>query len=173
MRLSSSSHRAAFSLLEVLVAVSILSIVAAVALPAARARLGLTRDQRRLSDVQAIKQAIDLYFLENGTYPPIGASGPGGWDVSGDGDFIPDLARKGFLPSVPQDPRGGSAHYYAYYRYPQGSYGCGGDGPFYVLGIKSFESTQFAAEHMGWFQCSGRNWNSEFAYVTGGGAGFQ
>jgi hypothetical protein len=39
-----------------------------------------------------------------------------------------------------------------------------------VLGIRAFESKEFGAKNKGFFQCAGRDWNSEFAFVTGGGA---
>ncbi len=164
---------AAFSLLELVVSISILSILAAVALPRLTQHLAAARDARRLQDIKNVKQAIDQYFLDNRSYPALGTSGPGGWDVSSDGDFIPELVRSGYLSGVPLDPLNTGSFWYSYYVYPQGSYGCASEGSFYVLGIKSFETADCAAKNAGWFQCSGRNWNDEFAYVTGGGASFQ
>ena len=173
MRPGPAAPRTGFSLLELLISISILSILAAVALPTLRTRLASARDARRLQDIKSIQQAIDQYFLDNRSYPAIGTSGPGGWDVSSDGDFIPLLVRGGYLPAVAQDPLNTGAYYYSYYLYPKGSYGCASDASFYVLGVKNFETADCAAKNKGWFQCSGRNWNNEFAYVTGGGASFQ
>jgi len=39
-----------------------------------------------------------------------------------------------------------------------------------VLGLRAFETADMALKNTGYFQCSARNWGSEFAYVTGGGA---
>lgn len=163
----------AFSLLELVVAISILSILAAVAVPHLTQHLASARDARRLQDVKNVKQALDQYFLDHQSYPSVGTSGPGGWDVSSDGDFIPELVRSGYLGSVPMDPLNDGSHAYYYYVYPKGSYGCASEAAFYVLAVKSFETADCAAKNAGWFQCSGRNWNDEFAYVTGGGASFQ
>lgn len=169
----SPSKTRAFSLLELVVSISILSILAAVALPHLTQHLASARDARRLQDVKNVKQAIDQYFLDHQAYPPVGTSGPGGWDVSTDGDFIPALVQSGYLASVPMDPLNTGNYAYYYYVYPQGSYGCASEGEFYVLGVKSFETADCAARNAGWFQCSGRDWNDTLAYVTGGGASFQ
>ena len=45
-----------------------------------------------------------------------------------------------------------------------------GQGQYFVLGIRNFETTDFAKHNKGFFKCSGRDWTNEFAYVTGGGA---
>ena len=42
-----------------------------------------------------------------------------------------------------------------------------------MLGIKNFESQDFKTKQTGYFKCTGRDWNSEFAFVTGGGASYQ
>ena len=89
--------------------------------------------------------------------------------MSSDGDFIPVLAEQGYLDKDLLDPINDSTFHYRYYVYARSSYGCLGTQDFYVLGIRNFESNDFAAKNKGYFSCSGRNWNEEFAYVTGGG----
>jgi hypothetical protein len=96
-----------------------------------------------------------------------------GWDVSHDGDFIPELVLAGYLTEPARDPLDDDLHHYRYFVYPKGAGGCVGPGPFYVLGVKAFESADFAARHPGFFECSGRDWSQEFAYVTGGGASYK
>jgi hypothetical protein len=80
------------------------------------------------------------------------------------------LVEQGYLDEDAADPINDATFHYRYYVYAQGSYGCPGNGDFYVLGVRSFESAEFASANKGFFRCAGRDWSEEFAYVTGGGA---
>jgi hypothetical protein len=42
-----------------------------------------------------------------------------------------------------------------------------------VLGVRTFETAEFATKHKGFFKCDERDWGVEFAYVTGGGASWK
>ena len=164
------SSRAAFSLVEFVIVILVMTILAGVVVPQVAHRKSAARDARRLADVEMVRQAIERYHLDLGVYPPASSnSGFGGWDVSHDGNFIPDLVEKGYLRSPVNDPIGDASHHYRYYVYDHASYGCQGDGQFYVLGILRFESAQSEAKYPGSFECSARDWGKEFEYVTGGG----
>jgi hypothetical protein len=63
-----------------------------------------------------------------------------------------------------------ATYFYSYYLYDKGTAGCKGDGKFYVVGVKAFETAAFAAKNKGYFKCTGRNWTTELAFATGGGA---
>ncbi len=168
------STRSGFTLMELIVVVLILSVLGGALIPRVTERMAATRDARRLSDIAVVRNAIEQYHLDHGIFPPANQDpGSGGWDVSYDGNFIQVLLDEGYLREVPRDPINDATHHYRYYVYAQGSYGCVGDGPFYVLGIRNFETQDAAEEHPGYFQCSSRNWASEFDYVTGGGAAFR
>jgi general secretion pathway protein G len=164
------TRRRAFTLIELVVVISILAILSGVLVPRVTSHLKSTRDARRLADLKSVRAAIEQYRLDRGVYPPANAnSTAGGWDVSNDGDFIPVLVQEGYLDEAVLDPLNDSTFHYRYYVYAQSSYGCQGAHDFYVLGIRNFESNEFGAKNRGFFSCSGRNWNEEFAYVTGGG----
>lgn len=159
-----------FTLIELVVVISILAILSGVLVPRVSSHLESARDARRLADVKAVRAAVEQYFLDRGSYPPANANSQfGGWDVSNDGDFIRVLRDQGYLDEDAVDPINDLTFHYRYYVYAKGSYGCAGKGDYYVLGIRNFESDDFAARNKGYFECSGRNWNEEFAYVTGGG----
>lgn len=163
--------RKGFSLIELVVVVSILAILAGAMIPRVTNRMAQSRDARRLADMQVIQHAIDQYKEEKGHYPAANQNASyGGWDVSQDGDFIPDLVKDGYLKSVPKDPINDENYQYRYYLYPAGSASCKGDGAFYVLGVRAFETNDYARKYKGGFKCSSRDWGDEFSYVTGGGA---
>ena len=169
-----TSHRSGFTLLELIVVIVILGMLAGAVAPRVSQRIAAARDARRLQDVQAIRDAVEQYYLDNGAYPAANTNSTyGGWDVSHDGNFISVLTRGGYLRQDASDPLNTATHHYRYYVYSAGSYSCVGPGPYYVLGIRAFETPQAASANTGYFQCTGRNWNSEFAYVTGGGASYQ
>ena len=160
-----------FTLIELVVVISILAILSGVLVPRVSSHLKAARDARRLADIKTVRSAIEQYYLDKGSYPaPNANSSYGGWDVSNDGDFIRVLRDQGYLDADAIDPVNDATFQYRYYVYTLGSYGCTGSSDYYVLGIRSFESADFAAKNRGYFECSGRNWTNEFAYVTGGGA---
>ncbi len=163
-----------FTLIELVVVISILAILSGVLVPRVTNHMKSARDSRRLADIKAIRNAVEQYYLDKGSFPIANTnSAYGGWDVSNDGDFITVLRDYGYLEQMPVDPINDATYHYRYYVYPQGSYNCKGTGSFYVLGIKAFESSDFAAKNKGFFKCDSRDWSSEFAYVTGGGASFK
>ena len=163
-----------FTLIELVVVISILAILAAALIPRVTNRMAAARDARRVSDMNALKDALDQYYIDKAAYPaPTANANFGNWDVSHDNGFIPDLLAKGYLSDVPKDPTNDDTYHYRYYVWPKGSYGCQGNGPFYVLGIKAFETTEFADKNKGFFKCDQRDWSTEFAYVTGGGASWK
>ncbi len=166
-----SHPRAGLTLTESVVVLLVLAILAGLAIPRITNRMAISRDTRRLQDIQSIREALDQYFLDKGVYPPPSSNANyGGWDVSNDGDFIPELTKKGYLKEVPSDPINDSTYQYRYYVYAQGAYGCRGKNAYYVLGMTKFETQEVSEKNKGYFKCSQRDWNSEFDYVTGGGA---
>lgn len=160
-----------FTLIELVVVISILAILSGVLVPRVTNHLKSARDARRLADIKAVRGAIEQYYMDKGVYPtPNANSSYGGWDVSTDGDFIRVLRDQGYLDQDASDPINDATFHYRYYVYAKGSYGCVGNQDFYVIGIRSFESSDFALKNKGYFTCTGRDWNTEFAFVTGGGA---
>ncbi len=158
-------------MMELVIAVSVISILAGTATSLFSSRLEKTRDIRRLTDIRGIQAAIEQFYADTGSFPPADSSpGHANWDVSHDGAFIPELKRRGYLIDALVDPINDQVFHYRYQVYPAGTHGCQGHTPFYVLGVREFENESYATENSGFFQCSGRDWGLAFDYVTGGGA---
>ena len=158
-------------MIELVVVVSILALLSGVLAPRIREHVKGTRDAERLDDIMVLRRAIEQFYMDRGHFPaPTENSKFSGWDVSQDGDFIAELVSTGYLEEVPTDPLNTKQFHYRYYVYGPGEYGCKGNSPFYVLGIKAFENEDFALRNHGFFRCETRDWSQEFAFVTGGGA---
>lgn len=163
--------RPGFTLIELIVVISILAILAGALIPRVTNHMAEARDARRLADIRAVQAAIEQFHADKRRYPDSKPNASyGGWDVSTDGDFVPELVQFGYLPESARDPRNDASFFYSYYLYDKGTAGCRGDGKFYVLGIKAFETSAFATKHAGWFRCADRDWTEELAYASGGGA---
>ncbi len=166
--------KSGFTLIELVVVILILSVLAGALVPRVTDRMASARDSRRMADMRTIRDAIEQYYVDKQTYPAPKKNGSyGGWDVSHDGNFVPDLVSSGYLREVPSDPLNDKTHHYRYYVYGKGSYGCKGTTPYYVLGIRQFEGDDAKAKNKGFFRCSKRDWSKEFDYVTGGGASWK
>ena len=76
----------------------------------------------------------------------------------------------GIMDNPPRDPNAtGNCNGYRYYRYGAGGYGCDSNrGNYYVLGVTDMETSGNPHPASQGWSCSGRNWQSEMEWVTGG-----
>jgi prepilin-type N-terminal cleavage/methylation domain-containing protein len=66
--------RRGFTLIELLVVIAIIAVLSSIVLAnLAKARVA-ARDARRISDIQQIRRAFELYYSDYGKYPPFGVS---------------------------------------------------------------------------------------------------
>ena len=112
MKTRDSRILAGFTLVELLVVVSIVAIISGVLLVNFSASSAASRDAKRQSDLRNLQNAIELYKNKYGRYPE-GCNGPNVWsgqqgttDACGGGDtqYIVDLAPE-FIRVLPVDPR--------------------------------------------------------------------
>ena len=59
-----------FTLIELLVVIAILGLIAAVILVSLNSLRSKARDAKRVSDINQVSKALEIYFANNGTYPP-------------------------------------------------------------------------------------------------------
>lgn len=110
-------NRNGFTLIEILVAATIIAVLVAVGVVSYSSTTRNSRDAKRKADVEQIRQAMEMYRADNGSYPGTCASFT---DVS---SCLSTLQSSGYLPVFPTDPQttpylirmtGSGPPYYAY-----------------------------------------------------------
>jgi len=105
-----------FTLIELLVVVAIIGVLATVVLGALGDARSKSRDAKRKSDITQLSKILELYYLDNGSYPTTGSLN----NVFGDStctgltivpdtnteNWIPGLVSGGYISSLPQNPAG-------------------------------------------------------------------
>jgi prepilin-type N-terminal cleavage/methylation domain-containing protein len=107
-----------FTLIELLVVISIIGLLSAIVLASLNTARVKSRDARRLSDMNAVVQALQLYYTDNASYPLTPgtdtAAACGGSTPSCVDDLTP-LTTGSYISTLPIDPtRGGSTINYRY-----------------------------------------------------------
>lgn len=132
-----------FTLIELLVVISIIGLLSTIVLTSLNSARAKTRDAKRLSDMEQIQLALELYYADHGRYPEENPQ-DNTYEISyeNSGDFINSLRTGGYFPSgVPVDPVNSGGRYYFYYLYPAGVWGnCDvSRGTYYMLGVSDLE----------------------------------
>ncbi|MEK7066732.1 MAG: type II secretion system protein [Patescibacteria group bacterium] len=105
------TNKRGFTLIELLVVVAIIGILASVVMVSLGTARSKARDARRISDMQNLKTALELYFASYNRYPAsfeMGSSGTGGVKF-----LVPE-----FMPSMPTDPLTNTAYSYTGLKLP-------------------------------------------------------
>lgn len=161
-----------FTLIELLVVIAIIGLLASVIMASLSTARSKARDTRRLSDMEQIQIALELYLSDNGQYPN-GASECSGWDSSlnpvGSPAFIAPLAPT-YINPVPLEVIYDSncLSGYLYNRYGPGAHGCDPQkGSFYILEVPGMEAPSAVHPASPGFSCPSRDWQTEAKWVTG------
>lgn len=143
-----------FTIVELLVVIVVIGILAAITIVAYNGIQNRARDTDRMSDINAIRKALEVYKSFNGEYPEENATT---WEYSytDPQNFLSAL--KPYLGKTPVDPVNSTSRYYYYYLYDAG-YAGGGNGivcpaargKFYVLGVLGLEASNGASISPGW-----------------------
>ena len=110
------SRNGGFSLIELMVAVAIISLLSSVILASIASARERARDSRRLSDMREIQKALELYYTDNGNYPARNGANTGIQDDCGDSAWDglgTDLSP--YLEELPCDPLGNTQNVHIYY----------------------------------------------------------
>ena len=117
-----SSRRKGFTLVELLVTITIIAILTTVSAVVFSRTLAKARDGRRRADLKDLQTALELYYSENQAYPSTSGawwgqcSNYGGHTDTCSGDvFIPGLCPT-YINNIPIDPKadasGGDCYLY-------------------------------------------------------------
>lgn len=101
-----------FTLVEIIIVVSIISILTSVSVFSYAEASKKARDKDRQADLRTLQAAVELYKQKNGRYPA-GCKGPGVWSgqigsvyacADGSNQYIVGIA-PGYIPKLPNDKR--------------------------------------------------------------------
>jgi type II secretion system protein G len=98
-----STGKQGFTIVELLIVIVVIGILAAITIVAYNGVQARARDTTRKSDLSIIAKAINLYYSDNGAYPP----GAAGWCTELSNPPYPQTrdALKTYIAKVPQDPK--------------------------------------------------------------------
>lgn len=124
-----------FTLIELLVVIAIIAILSGIGINIYEDAQARGRDAKRKNDLKEIKTALELYYLNNDSYPTME------WVYSSaaGGAWIPGLDQR-YIPKMPKDPtntngcnpRDNNCFTYGYY---SGTW-CGLNGQQYILAAR-------------------------------------
>ncbi|MEF8847110.1 MAG: prepilin-type N-terminal cleavage/methylation domain-containing protein [Candidatus Paceibacterota bacterium] len=94
-----------FTLIELLVVIAIIGLLSSVVMVSLDQARGRARDTRRISEIEQLIRAVEMYKINKGVYP--GEGDTGGAEISPrcPSDFKEDLQTIGYLKAVPEDPK--------------------------------------------------------------------
>ena len=90
---------AGFTIIEMLIVVTILALLAGILLPVLENEAAIARDARRAADLKSISGALIQYRQDNGTFPDTGGAWQG--DAGNFGSFGYDAG--GYIPGLVPD----------------------------------------------------------------------
>lgn len=178
-----------FTIVELLIVIVVIGILAAISIVSYNGIQARGRDAQRLSDMNTIVKALEIYKAEHGEYPPhLSHPSASGWEISVTADTFLSRLRTGNISvsSVPVDPinkvetisasgaitisYNADNKIYFYHRYSAGNSGCDvSRGNFYILGVLRMDGVPAGQNHpeSPGFSCPSRNWSGTGAWVTG------
>ncbi len=110
-----TSFSKGFTLVELLVVISIISLLSSIVLTSVNSARAKARDARKMADFRAISTALQLFFDKTGGMP--GNYNPCCGVAEGSGFYeqsMQELVDAGFLPSIPRSPGGEKYSWYNY-----------------------------------------------------------
>lgn len=103
-----------FTLFELLITISIIAIITAIATVSYSTAQKKGRDSRRMQDMKNVQSAAEQYYSQNNSVYPSGTSF---------NNFVTTLVTAGFMQAVPSDPKGATYSFpYAVYQVTTADY---------------------------------------------------
>jgi len=103
--------RQGFTLIEILIAVSIIAILSIIGIVSYQQINKRSRDTKRMSDLEQVRSALEMYKTDNGVYPGTSNSADNFETLSPNLDVGQALIPT-YMPAVPTDPKSDIRSYY-------------------------------------------------------------
>ncbi len=98
-----------FTLIELLVVMTIIGILSSVILISVNKTREDARDAQRLTEIRHFINTLEIYRLDNGTYPPSDTSSPGCTGPTCLAGLKKYLVDTGYTTAIPLDPKHGDS----------------------------------------------------------------
>ena len=98
--------KSGFTLIELMISVSIIAILVTVALAAYSTLNKQSRDTKRKSDLEQVRSALEMYKSDYGYYPAVNTAG---FDVAGN---LSASLTTTYMPFIPSDPLSAQNYYF-------------------------------------------------------------
>lgn len=142
-----SKNKNAFSLIELLVVISIMAILAGIGYISFRTARATARDGRRLADLKNIQTAVETYAADNNGRIPCAGS-PMSYKSTNENyrwDTLSELLKEYYSAAyLPVDPQTGSTTYYYEYK-------CNENDQIYALRAKMERNAEISTDDHGCF----------------------
>jgi len=103
-------YKKGFTIIELLVTIAIVAVLSSVILVALSNAKEKSRDARRLSDMNEIQNALNLYFTDNNRFPIVTPA----VDITGSDAFSIEIEGAGVISETPTDPVNTGGLVYSY-----------------------------------------------------------
>jgi len=113
-RATPGTRRRGFTLIEVLIAVSIVAVLSVIGIVSFSSVNARSRDTKRISDLEQVRSALEMYRSDKGSYP----AGTGSFSTL---DSLNSTLVTTYLPTIPTDPKSTVASPIEYYYSPVGA----------------------------------------------------
>ena len=135
---------AGFTIVELLIAIVIIGILAAIVIVAYNGIQERARNSRRISDIKAVQKIIEVYSIQNGEYPKTSNDTPANWhstDVQTDDNCANGSSQADWIPNVSQKLPQSDSNNSKGVDGLQGCYLYASNGVYYVLSAWNMVST--------------------------------
>lgn len=98
-----------FTLIEILVAATLIALLASVGIVSYSSVTKRSRDAKRKSDIEQIRTALEMYRADYSSYPPVNTTG---YDTANNLSTHLVAAPYSYMPAIPSDPK--TDYHYSY-----------------------------------------------------------